>query len=237
MLEEDVQSPDHVEDLRFIQRQLQYGKEIVEGLLHFSRPSWETKRKEALNPILQGVLAMLDPSARGAGVRVALDVAATEGAFVYVGRNELEQVFFNLCSNALDAMPQGGVLTIDTQVVQDRLVEVHVRDTGTGIPKARLPRIFEPFYTTKEPGKGTGLGLAICWRIIEEAAGSITASSEVGQGTTFCIRLPLVGMVPHPTPRERPQVMAQRTGRPAAAETDRRQESYGITDAQDFDRG
>ncbi len=199
MLEEDVPNPDHVEDLRFIQRQLRYGKEIVEGLLRFSRPSREAKRQELVNPILHGVLAMLDPSVRGAGVRVVFDVAGTESARVYVGRNELEQVFFNLCSNALDAMPQGGTLTIASRMLQDRLVEVHVRDTGTGIPKARLPRIFEPFYTTKEPGKGTGLGLAICWRIIEEAGGSIDVSSEVGQGTTFSIRLPLAAMVPHPT--------------------------------------
>jgi two-component system NtrC family sensor kinase len=193
MLEEDVQNPEHVEELRFIQRQLRYGKEIVEGLLRFSRPSRETKRAELLTPILQGVVAMLEPSARALGVRIILDAAATDGVLVYVGRNELEQVCFNLCSNALDAMPQGGGLTIATRVVQDHVAEVRFRDTGTGIPKDRLPRIFEPFYTTKEPGKGTGLGLAICWRIIEEAGGSIDVTSDIGRGTTFSIRLPHLG--------------------------------------------
>jgi two-component system NtrC family sensor kinase len=191
MLQEDVQHPEQAEDLRFIQRQLRYGKEIVEGLLHFSRRSGETKRAEPLNSILSGVVAMLEPTARGTGVRINLDLAATAEALVYGGRNELEQVFFNLGSNALDAMPQGGELTVTTSVVQGRLAEVQVRDTGTGIPKDRLPRIFEPFYTTKEPGKGTGLGLAICWRILEEIGGSIDVVSEVGRGTTFHIRLPI----------------------------------------------
>ena len=231
MLEEDLQNPDHVEELRFIQRQLRYGKEIVEGLLRFSRPPRETKHQERLNPILQGVLAMLDPNVRSAGARVVLDVAGTEGALVYVGRNELEQVFFNLCSNALDAMPQGGTLTIVSQVVQDHLVEVQVRDTGTGIPQTRLPRIFEPFYTTKEPGKGTGLGLAICWRIIDEAGGTIDVSSEVGQGTTFSLRLPLAGMGSHIAHAERPRAMPQWTGKPAAADTDGRQERHGSASA------
>jgi PAS domain S-box-containing protein len=195
MLEEDLHHPEQVEDLRFIQRQLQYGKEIVESLLRFSRPSGERKRAEPLNAILQGVLSMLHPMLRGARVQAALEVAATAGALVYAARNELEQVFFNLCSNALDAMPQGGTLTIVTGR-GERWVEVRVADTGVGIPPARLPRIFEPFYTTKEPGKGTGLGLAICRRIVEEAGGAIEVASTPGRGTTFTVRLPLVGLEP-----------------------------------------
>jgi PAS domain S-box-containing protein len=191
MLEEDVQHPEQVEDLRFIQRQLRYGKEIVEGLLRFSRPSGETQRAEPLNPILRGVVAMLEPGARCPSVRITLDLEATAGTLVNGSRNELEQVFFNLGSNALDAMPQGGELTLATRLLQGQQAEVQVRDTGTGIPQDRLPRIFEPFYTTKEAGKGTGLGLAICWRIVEEARGSIDVASEVGRGTTFRVRLPV----------------------------------------------
>ena len=191
MLEEDTQDAEQVEDLRFIQRQLRYGKEIVEGLLRFGQPAREMKRAEPLNPILHGVLAMLGPSAHGLGVHVTFDIEATEGALIYMGRNELEQVCFNLVSNALDAMPRGGELTVATRLVQGGWVEVIFRDSGVGIPNDRLPRIFEPFYTTKEPGKGTGLGLAICWRILEEAGGSIDVSSELGKGTTFSVRLPI----------------------------------------------
>lgn len=194
MLEEDLQGREHLEDLRFIQRQLRYGKEIVESLLRFARPSSETKRAEPLNTIVRDVLTMMDPSLRSTKVRVALDLGATEGTLVYVARNEMEQVLFNLFSNALDAMPQGGEITIVTQITPNRLVAARFQDTGMGIPPARLPRIFEPFYTTKEPGKGTGLGLAICRRILKDAGGSIEIASEVGRGTTFTIRLPLASM-------------------------------------------
>ncbi|HEX9872240.1 MAG TPA: ATP-binding protein, partial [Candidatus Tectomicrobia bacterium] len=202
LLEEDVQSPEPAEDLRFIQRQLQYGKEIVESLLRFARPSGETKRAAALNAIVRDVLTMVSPSVRSARVHVRLDLDTTEGALVYVARNELEQVFFNLFSNALDAMPQGGELTITAQVTQRRQVAVRFQDMGLGIPPTRLPRIFEPFYTTKEPGKGTGLGLAICRRILSDAGGSIEVASEVGRGTTFTMWLPLAGMVETGKPEE-----------------------------------
>jgi signal transduction histidine kinase len=120
MLEEDVQNPEQIEDLQFIQRQLCYGKEIVESLLPFSRPSREIKRTESLNPIIYGVLGMMEPTARSKNVQLVHDLRATEAALVYVGRNELEQVFVNLCDNALDAMPQGGELTLSTQVQQER---------------------------------------------------------------------------------------------------------------------
>ncbi|HXH12407.1 MAG TPA: ATP-binding protein [Alphaproteobacteria bacterium] len=190
MLEEDLSDAEQVEDLRFIQRQLRYGKEIVESLLRFARPSGESKRAEPLNAIVHEVLAMMEPNFRRVDVRVRVELAATEDALVYIARNELEQVFFNLVSNALDAMPQGGEITITTQMMSNKRVGVRFHDTGIGIPPARLTRIFEPFYTTKEPGKGTGLGLAICQRIIKEAGGSIEVASEVGLGTTFTIWLP-----------------------------------------------
>ncbi len=200
MLEEDIQDPEQREDLQFIQRQLCYGKEIVESLLHFSRPAREIKHTERLNPILHGVLNMIESTVRKNNVRLQHHLRATEIAMVYVGRNELEQVFVNLCDNALDAMPQGGELTM-TAHMQQRSVAIRVHDTGTGIPQARLPRIFEPFYTTKAPGKGTGLGLAICRRIIDEVGGTIEVTSAVGHGTTFTIRLPLAGMVSEASPR------------------------------------
>ena len=194
--------------MQFIQRQLCYGKEIVESLLRFSRPSREIKRTERLNPVLQGVLNMMEPTVRHKNVQLVHDLRATDAALVYAGRNELEQVLVNLCDNALDAMPQGGELTMSTQVQQERSIMIHVHDTGTGIPQARMPRIFEPFYTTKEPGKGTGLGLAICRRIIGEAGGTIEATSELGQGTTFTIRLPLAGLAHEALPTAPPAIGA-----------------------------
>jgi two-component system NtrC family sensor kinase len=105
--------------------------------------------------------------------------------------SELQQVFFNLVNNAIDAMDnQGGRLTISCRKNQQYIV-IKLSDTGKGIPGANLERIFDPFFTTKPVGKGTGLGLSICYGIIEKMGGKIEVQSSVGEGTTFTVTLPL----------------------------------------------
>jgi signal transduction histidine kinase len=114
---------------------------------------------------------------------------------IYADRQKLRQVFLNLLSNAGDAMPQGGTLTLRTapMILADGkpALRIEVADTGRGIPTEQLERIMEPFFTTKEEGKGTGLGLAICRRIIQEHHGTIQVASEVGKGTTVRLVLPV----------------------------------------------
>ncbi len=119
-----------------------------------------------------------------------------------VNAHALEQVIVNLAVNARDAMPNGGTLTIETAAVKvdepsessalqpGDYVVLSVCDTGTGIPTSALDQIFEPFFTTKEAQKGTGLGLAICYGIIHQAGGTISVSSEAGNGTRFEVVLP-----------------------------------------------
>jgi CheY-like chemotaxis protein len=103
----------------------------------------------------------------------------------------LQQVLMNLCLNARDAMPEGGILTVRTERDRERReVLMQVSDTGGGIPPEFRERIFEPFFTTKEVGKGTGLGLATVYTIVEQHDGRIDVDSEVGAGTTFTVRLP-----------------------------------------------
>jgi two-component system NtrC family sensor kinase len=102
----------------------------------------------------------------------------------------LQQVFLNLFLNAIDAMKNGGDLSISTRV-EGNAVRIDVRDTGTGIPKENLGMIFDPFFTTKEVGKGTGLGLSVSYGIIEKHHGTITAESEEGKGTNITVFLPL----------------------------------------------
>jgi signal transduction histidine kinase len=118
--------------------------------------------------------------------------------------NQLQQVFLNLIVNALEAMPGGGELRVETAVEEvnrcfpgrsgdrpTRCVAVHIRDTGQGIPEAHLDKIFDPFFTTKGAAQGTGIGLAVCAQIIQAHGGSITAHSQEGEGSTFTVRFPI----------------------------------------------
>ena len=123
--------------------------------------------------------------------------------------NQLEQVIMNLMVNARDAMPDGGLITVRTDVREmgnssidmpsgitpGKYIEFTVSDTGCGIPKGILNRIFDPFFTTKEKGKGTGLGLATVYGIVKDHKGYITVQSEEGKGTSFTIYLPVTGKI------------------------------------------
>jgi two-component system NtrC family sensor kinase len=110
-------------------------------------------------------------------------------------REQLIQVFLGLMLNSIDAMEGTGVLTVTTQFADDGSggVAVVFEDTGMGIPRDDLPKIFEPFYTTKQPGRGTGLGLSICYGIVQQHGGVIRAESAIGQGSTFTVYLPVSG--------------------------------------------
>ncbi|MBP1760317.1 MAG: histidine kinase, partial [Firmicutes bacterium] len=111
---------------------------------------------------------------------------------IVVDCSGVQQVLFNLCINALDAMTPGDTLTIKVEISSEHLL-LSVSDTGTGIPSEHLPYIFDPFFTTKEPGKGTGLGLSVCYGIITRYGGSIEVESELKKGTTINIRIPYTG--------------------------------------------
>ncbi len=103
---------------------------------------------------------------------------------------QLNQVFMNILSNAIDAIVEKGTITISTSK-SNGSIRVSIKDTGRGIPEDIQSKIFEPFFTTKEVGQGTGLGLSICHSIIEKHNGSIQVKSEIGKGTEFEIMLPV----------------------------------------------
>ena len=102
----------------------------------------------------------------------------------------MRQIALNLITNAVQAMPEGGDLTLRTAAVGPNLIRIEVRDTGVGIPAEHLQDIFNPFYTTKAPGQGTGLGLSVVHSILRRYQGEIRVASAVGVGTTFTIDLP-----------------------------------------------
>ncbi|TMA62562.1 MAG: GHKL domain-containing protein [Deltaproteobacteria bacterium] len=104
--------------------------------------------------------------------------------------NAMRQIFLNLITNAVQAMPEGGELMLRTALVGENRIRLDVRDTGVGIPREHLQDIFNPFYTTKAPGQGTGLGLSVVHSILQRYQGEIQVTSEVGAGTTFTIELP-----------------------------------------------
>jgi signal transduction histidine kinase len=110
-------------------------------------------------------------------------------------RNQIEQVFINVLLNGIDAMPQGGTLTITASQIADadgkKFMELTFKDTGQGIPADKINNIFDPFYTTKAVGN-TGLGLSISKGIIDKHGGTIHAESQIGQGTSMIIKLPVL---------------------------------------------
>ena len=125
-------------------------------------------------------------------VRVEPEFAASV-PLIQADRQQMRQVFLNLLTNASDAMPEGGTLTVRTNLATlagGKRVVIEFADTGVGIPAEHVSKVMEPFFSTKEEGKGTGLGLAICRRAVQEHGGTVHIASEVGKGTTILIALP-----------------------------------------------
>ena len=174
--------------LEKIERQTFRAARIVNGLLNLSRPSDAEEGDRTvvdLNTVAGDVLALLEHQFAKGRVRVRRELS--EGpVLVSAYEFKLQQVFLNLFLNARDAMHSGGWLTIATRVEGDRAI-AEVRDTGMGVAPEHLPRIYDPFFTTKGIGHGTGLGLSISYGIVQEHGGHIQCESIVGQGTTFIL--------------------------------------------------
>jgi len=156
--------------------------------LSFARnPADPAFHRVDLKESLEEIISLIDYRLKSLNINLALDL---KPVIIYAQKERLQQVFINIILNALDAMPGGGQLSIQTRQ-QDNQAIVKISDTGLGIKPEHLPRIFDPFFTTKGIGKGTGLGLSISFAIIKEHEGQILVDSQVGQGTTFTIILPV----------------------------------------------
>jgi signal transduction histidine kinase len=176
-------------DLKLIEKQSRACRQIVEDLRHLARPLPLKRELVNLNQLIQETLEPLEPNLASLKVQVRL-IPDPHLPPLSADRRLLGQVLLNLTTNAADAMPEGGTLTITSQVKQKDVVEVAVTDTGVGIAPEHLRGIFDPFVTTKPAGKGMGLGLSLTARIVEDHGGRIEVESEVGWGSTFRILLP-----------------------------------------------
>jgi two-component system NtrC family sensor kinase len=188
---EEVPAPSRLqEDLDTIAQQALRARDIVKGLLEFSRESETHVVQADATSIVDGALSLLERQRVFGGV--ALVRRFHDGPTpVLIDPGRLQEAVTNLVMNAIDAMESSGVLTVETSVAcRPDEVLIQVSDTGGGIPPKVMPLLFEPFFTTKKVGKGTGLGLAIVHGIVTAAGGRVDVTSIPGN-TTFTVRLPL----------------------------------------------
>jgi signal transduction histidine kinase len=176
------------EQLELIERNVLDCNRVIENLLQFAREAKHEPTRLNVNALLKGCLTLAEKDVALQGIQV--EEQLRDVSLVFAGEDDFKQVFSNIILNAVQAMPDGGTLTLATSA-DDSAVEVRISDTGHGIPEELMERIFDPFFTTKEPGKGTGLGLSICRKIIERMNGRIAVESAVGKGTTFIVKLPV----------------------------------------------
>ena len=182
----DVDLPeDEAEDVDRIIRQTDQCRQIIKGLLNFARPQSRERGEVALAEAVHETVYLMEKSLKVAGVEVNLEA---EGDLLVLGnRNELDQVFFNLLVNAVDAMPDGGRIDITLGPGDPGEVLVSFADTGPGIAPEHHDQIFLPFFTTKDYGKGTGLGLSIVARIVHEHGGRIELDEKYHSGARFLL--------------------------------------------------
>jgi two-component system NtrC family sensor kinase len=177
--------------LRLIQSEVARCKGITDSLLDFSRPKATDKTLVDVNAAIERTLFVLGHHSRFKKLTVVTHLDAGLGPVVLANEEQLVQVFMALLINAMDAMREQGTIELRTRAGDDaRTVVAEVVDHGEGIRRADLPKIFEPFYTTKPPGRGTGLGLSICYAIVAEHGGRIEVDSTPGEGSVFRIVLP-----------------------------------------------
>jgi two-component system NtrC family sensor kinase len=171
-------------------------RDIVKGLLDFSRQTELDQEPTDVNRLVRAVISAMENQALIKGVSLEFN-PGEDLPMITLDRNQFQSVVINLIINALDATEQGGTIRASTGIsvsasdTGKKGIEISISDTGCGIPSENLDKLFEPFFTTKEVGKGTGLGLAVSYGIVQRHGGTIRVQSEVGHGSTFTIWIPV----------------------------------------------
>jgi signal transduction histidine kinase len=190
--EQSTNAESVIEEVSKIRAQADHCSKVVKQLLSYVRKDEGFKAVQDLNVVVGKVVELVGAEARKR--QIAIEIQATlENAEILGNENQIEQLFFNLLSNAFQAIDHNGSIVI--QIGRDALlkqVTVSVTDNGSGILEDHLDKIFDPFFTTKAGKEGTGLGLALCRKIMIEHGGRVTVESRVDQGTTFELYFPTV---------------------------------------------
>ncbi len=167
-------------------------RDIIRGLLDFSRQRKIEKRLYDINNVIKECVSLLENQALFQNIQIIKKLDPKLPGIVF-DPSQVERVFLNIIINAAEAMEGNGKLVLTTRYNSvERMVEIAFTDTGPGISKENLEKVFSPFFTTKDVGHGVGLGLAISYGIVKEHKGTITVESKVGKGTTFTVKLPMI---------------------------------------------
>ncbi len=183
--------------LAIMSEQVERISKIVNGLYQFSQAAGSNKEKVQINALVRKVFQLFEHEHKYDHIHNVMNLEENLPP-IQGNTDTLSQVLFIMLSNARDAMPNGGELSVSTKRVfsentaeeTGEWIEIQFRDTGHGIPEAEINRIFDPFFTTKASTNGTGLGLSLSYGIIQNHGGAIRVESQVNKGTTFTIRLP-----------------------------------------------
>lgn len=195
ILEDMPENDPHRENMQEIIKQTMRCRDIVRGLLQFSRQDPGKTDYVNVNDILNSTLGLIEKQALFHNITVVRELDS-QLPFILSDNSQMEQVFMNVILNAVQAMSEVGTLTIRTQHDQKHdMVNIEIEDTGCGIAPDLIDRIFDPFFTTKEVGKGTGLGLAIAYGIVTRHHGRMFVKSNVDEGSVFTIRFPVAEKV------------------------------------------
>ncbi len=185
-----LENEDAHNKLLIIKKSVTRASNIINNLLEFSRHSSKDREPVDINYLIDKTLSLIEKDLSSHNISVMKNYRRIPRAYFNV--DSLKQVFLNIIINAIQAMPEGGELTIQTQFVPENSLQIQFSDTGQGISEENLTHIFTPFFTTKEVGKGTGLGMYVSHSIIQREGGDISVKSQLGKGTTFTIELPIV---------------------------------------------
>jgi len=168
--------------------------DMVKNLLVFSKQTKMEVQEAKINNIIKNSLLLMENKIKLQDIEVVMNLQE-DIPVIYCDVKQIQQTLLAIIINAVEAMPKGGKISIDSLAVDNKEIEITIADTGPGIPRDNLKHIFDPFFTTKDAAKSTGLGLFVAYGIIREHKGTITAASEAGKGTVFHIRLPVRDVV------------------------------------------